>query len=65
MKLSNQAQGAIMMALQKSIMDQTDIVPVLAGFDFLILEDTLIVENPPVLQFSSQNNEEELVNEDA
>ena len=28
-KLSNQAVGAIMMALQKSLMEQTDIVPVL------------------------------------
>lgn len=32
-KLSNQAVGAIMMALQKSLMEQTDIVPVLRGFN--------------------------------
>ena len=29
MKLSDQAMGAIMMALQKSLLEQTDIVPVL------------------------------------
>ena len=34
MKLSNQAQGALMLALQKSLMEQSDIVPVLKGFDF-------------------------------
>ena len=32
MKLSNQAIGAVMMALQKSLMEQTDIVPVLQNF---------------------------------
>ena len=35
MKLSNQALGAIMMALQKSLMEQSDIIPVLTGFDFV------------------------------
>ena len=29
MKLSNQAMGALMMALQKSLLEQTDIVPIL------------------------------------
>ena len=35
MKLSNQAMGAIMMALQNSLMEQTDIVPVLQSFEFV------------------------------
>ena len=35
-KLSNQAIGAIMMALQKSLMEQTDIVPVLQGFEIQV-----------------------------
>jgi len=65
MKLSNQAMGAIMMALQKSIMEQTDIVPVLTDFDFVATGDTLIVENPPVVRFSTENEEEELATEDA
>ena len=34
MKLSDQALGAILMALQKSLMEQTDIVPVLKDFEF-------------------------------
>ena len=32
MKLSNQAVGAVMMALQKSLLEQSDIVPVLREF---------------------------------
>ena len=48
MKLSNQAMGAIMMALQKSLLEQTDIVPVLKEFDFeLSTEEELTVRNPP------------------
>ena len=50
-KLSNQAVGAIMMALQKSLMEQTDIVPVLRGFNVQI-DDTgeLVVMNPPIVE---------------
>jgi len=52
MKLSNQAIGAMMMALQKSLMEQSDIIPVLSGMDFVALEDgTLQVTNPPVVSF--------------
>ena len=49
--LSNQAVGAIMMALQKSLMEQTDIVPVLQGFEIQI-DDTnqLVIVNPPVVK---------------
>jgi hypothetical protein len=48
MKLSNQAMGAIMMALQKSLLEQTDIVPVLKDFDFQTDDDeSLSVMNPP------------------
>jgi hypothetical protein len=31
MKLSNQALGAVMMALQESLLNQLDIVPILKG----------------------------------
>mgnify|MGYP000156138232 CR=1 FL=1 len=34
MKLSDEALGAIMMALQKSLMEQSDIVPVLKAMEF-------------------------------
>lgn len=49
--LSTQAVGAIMLALQNSLMNQTDIVPVLTGFEIQI-DDTnqLIVTNPPVVE---------------
>ena len=50
-KLSNQAVGAIMMALQKCLMDQTDIVPVLRGFEVQIDDSgELVVINPPTVK---------------
>ena len=32
-KLSNQALGAVMMALQESLLNELDIVPILKGFE--------------------------------
>jgi len=54
MKLSNQAMGAIMMALQKSLMEQSDIVPVLEEMNFQVdpedtSHSTLLITNPPVI----------------
>ena len=54
MKLSNQAIGALMMALQKSLMEQSDIVPVLQEMNFQVnpedsSQSTLVVTNPPVV----------------
>ena len=50
-KLSNQAVGAIMMALQKSLMEQTDIVPVLRNFNVQIDDaGELVVTNPPTVE---------------
>lgn len=59
--LSNQAVGAIMMALQNSLMSQTDIVPVLTGFEVQI-DDTnqLVIMNPPVVQASKGRTEDEI-----
>ena len=53
MKLSNQAVGAVMMALQKSLLEQSDIVPVLRGFK-LEVDDTgeVVIMNPPVVKTS-------------
>jgi hypothetical protein len=65
MKLSNQAVGALMMALQRSLMEQSDIVPVLQEMNFQVdPEDTshteLVVTNPPVVNLDTvQFNEEE------
>ena len=50
-KLSNQAVGAIMMALQKSLMEQTDIVPVLREFNIQVDDSgELVVMNPPKVE---------------
>lgn len=49
MQLSNQAVGAIMLALQKSLMEQSDIVPVIRGFFLVDSDDGLVVTNPPVV----------------
>jgi len=51
--LSDQALGAVMMALQNSLMEQSDIVPVLKGMNFIPTEDGLIVRNPPLVKFKS------------
>lgn len=59
MQLSNQALGAVMIALQKSLMEQSDIVPVLQGFVFTETDDGLVVENPPIVEFNNGSNEEE------
>lgn len=53
MKLSNQALGAIMMALQKSLMEQSDITETLKEFDFIISgpsQSVLIIANPPIVE---------------
>lgn len=48
MKLSDQAMGAIMMALQKSLLEQSDIIPVLKGMKFEEMDNgQLMVKNPP------------------
>ena len=52
-KLSNQALGAVMMALQESLLNELDIVPILRGFELVDGEDGLIVKNPPTVRVSS------------
>ena len=59
MKLSNQAMGAIMMALQKSLLEQTDIIPVLKDFEFQMTpNEELLVKNPPNFKVNSNISEE-------
>jgi hypothetical protein len=51
MKLSDQAMGAIMMALQKSLMEQSDITPVLKGMEFDLMDNgELLIKNPPIVK---------------
>jgi hypothetical protein len=50
--LSDQALMCVMVALQKSLMEQSDIVPVLKSFEFVSQEladgtAELLVKNPP------------------
>ena len=60
LRLSNEAVGAVMMALQKSLLEQSDIVPVLKGFEFKISEqEELYVMNPPIIKFENEVPEEE------
>jgi hypothetical protein len=47
MKLSDQALSCVMVALQKSLMEQTDIVPLLKGMDMVDQNGELVVTNPP------------------
>mgnify|MGYP003658419363 FL=1 len=58
MHLSDQAMGALMMALQRSLLDQTDIVPVLKGFKLRLSNDGLMVMNPPTVKVSDSGPEE-------
>ena len=57
MNMSDQALGAVMMALQKSLMEQSDIVPVLKGFRFKLSEQGLVVLNPPIVKFDDEFEE--------
>jgi hypothetical protein len=56
MKLSNQALGAVMMALQESLLNQIDIVPILKGFELQDGEDGLVVMNPPTVRVTDNSN---------
>tara|TARA_R100000278_G_C5426444_1_gene148523 strand:- start:551 stop:745 length:195 start_codon:yes stop_codon:yes gene_type:complete len=58
LKLSDEALGAVMMALQKSLLEQSDIVPVLKGFEFKVNEKKeLFVMNPPLFKVSEDDIE--------
>lgn len=53
LQLSNQALGAIMMALQESLMNQTDLVPILQGFELQSGDEGLVVMNPPTVRLDN------------
>ena len=56
MKLTNQAVGALMMALQKSLMEQSDITETLRGFDLVLDEnETLVITNPPLVELKNED----------
>ncbi len=55
MKLSNQALGAVMMALQESLLNQIDIVPILKGFELEKGAEGLVVKNPPTVRVTDSS----------
>ena len=55
MQLSNQAMGAIMMALQESLLNELDIVPILKGFELEESENGLVILNPPTVRFTDSS----------
>jgi hypothetical protein len=63
MKLSDQALSCIMVTLQKSLMEQTDIVPMLKSFELTLSDEVgpgeLIVTNPPAAMKLEVPDEEE------
>ena len=73
MKLSDQAMGSLMMVLQKCLMEQSDIVPMLQDLDFEITKrddsdgtnDELSVENPPTLHIDHDKLDEDIVGSNA
>lgn len=59
MNLSDQALGAVMLALQNSLLHQSDIVPVLKAFQFINdSKHGLVVKNPPILSAKQESEVE-------
>ena len=58
MNLSDQAIGTVMMALQKCLLEQSDITDILRDLDFEQTEDGLTVLNPPTIHFEDADEEE-------
>ena len=57
MYMNEQAIGALMMALQKSLLEQSDIVPVLKGMKFRLSDTGLMILNPPLVKFDNDAEE--------
>jgi hypothetical protein len=60
LKLSDEAIGALMLALQRSLLEQSDIVPTLKNFDLKIGDEgELFVMNPPIVKIGVEEEDEE------
>ena len=46
MKLSNQGAGTLMLCLQKSLFEQSDIMPMLKELNFVVQGEEIICTNP-------------------
>ena len=60
MFLTDQALGALMLALQRSLLEQSDIIPILKDFRFRLSDNGLMVMNPPLVKFKEDEGEEEV-----
>ena len=58
-KLSDQALGALMMALQRAILKQEDVTESLRNFEFVLAEDGLWIKNPPLVKYDYTKVSEE------
>ena len=63
MKLSNQGMGTLMMCLQKSLIEQSDIVPMLQELNFEVDGEEIVCTNPPKIELNTAEFFQE--NEDA
>lgn len=59
MKLSNQGMGTLMMCLQKSLMEQSDIVSMLQELNFAVDGEEIVCTNPPKVELNNLEIEEE------
>ena len=61
MKLTNQGVGAIMMALQKGLMEQSDVTEMIKDFNFVEVSGQLMIDNAPVINFTEfvEENDDE------
>jgi hypothetical protein len=56
MHLSDQAIGAVMMALQRSLLEQSDIVPTLKDMKLKQSVQGLVVLNPPIVRADADSD---------
>ena len=54
--LSDQAIGAVMMALQRSLLEQSDIVPTLKDMKLKQSMQGLVVLNPPIVRADADSD---------
>ena len=58
MRLSDEAVGSLMMCLQKCLLEQKDIVPMIKDLDFKEAKGELFVMNPPIVKFENDDETE-------
>ena len=58
MRLSDEAVGSLMMCLQKCLLEQSDIVPMIKDLDFNESQGELLIMNPPIVKFANSDESE-------